>query len=53
MAWLALLTLAAVVILALTGHAAGSASHEDAVNALGVHLLGVVVWTGGLHRPAS
>ncbi|HYH74208.1 MAG TPA: cytochrome c oxidase assembly protein [Nocardioides sp.] len=48
MAWLALLTLAAVVILALTGHAAGSASHEDSVNALGVHLLGVVVWTGGL-----
>jgi putative copper resistance protein D len=48
MAWLALGTLVAVVILALTGHAAGSASHEDAVNALGVHLLGVVVWTGGL-----
>ena len=48
MAWLALLTLAAVVILALTGHAAGSVSHEDAVNSLGVHLLGVVVWTGGL-----
>ena len=48
MAWLALFTLVAVVVLALTGHAAGSASHEDAVNALGVHLLGVVVWTGGL-----
>lgn len=48
MAWLAVLTLAAVVILALTGHSAGSTSHEDAVNALGVHLLGVVVWTGGL-----
>lgn len=48
MAWLAVTTLAAVVVLALTGHAAGSASHEDAVNALAVHLLGVVVWTGGL-----
>ncbi|GAA4410859.1 cytochrome c oxidase assembly protein [Fodinibacter luteus] len=48
MAWLAASTLAAVVVLALTGHAAGSASHEDAVNALAVHLLGVVVWTGGL-----
>ena len=48
MAWLAALTLVAVVILALTGHAAGSASHEDAVNALGLHLLGVVVWVGGL-----
>ena len=48
MAWLAVGTVAAVVILALTGHAAGSTSHEDAVNALGVHLIGVVVWTGGL-----
>ncbi len=48
MAWLAALTLVAVVILALTGHAAGSSSHEDAVNSLGVHLLGVVVWVGGL-----
>ncbi|WP_392543966.1 cytochrome c oxidase assembly protein [Oryzobacter telluris] len=48
MAWLAAATLAAVVILALTGHAAGSSSHEDAVNSLGVHLVGVVVWVGGL-----
>ena len=48
MAWLALLTLAAVVLLALTGHAAGAASHEDSVNSIGVHLIGVVVWTGGL-----
>lgn len=48
MAWLAVLTFGAVVILALTGHAAGSSSHEDAVNSLGVHLLGVVAWVGGL-----
>ncbi|MGL4745135.1 MAG: cytochrome c oxidase assembly protein [Dermatophilaceae bacterium] len=48
MAWLALATVAGVVILSLTGHAAGSASHETAVNALAVHLLGVVVWIGGL-----
>lgn len=47
-AWLALLTLTGVVIQALTGHAAGSASHEDAVNGLAVHLLGVTVWVGGL-----
>ncbi|HYN30165.1 MAG TPA: cytochrome c oxidase assembly protein [Dermatophilaceae bacterium] len=47
-AWLALLTVVGVVILALTGHAAGSASHEDAVNALAVHLLGVTAWLGGL-----
>ncbi len=48
MAWLALIALVAVVVQSLTGHAAGSASHEDAVNALFVHLLGVVPWTGGL-----
>ncbi|MGL5852552.1 MAG: cytochrome c oxidase assembly protein, partial [Phycicoccus sp.] len=47
-AWLALATVAGVVILSLTGHAAGSASHETAVNGLAVHLLGVVVWVGGL-----
>jgi cytochrome c oxidase assembly factor CtaG/putative copper export protein len=48
MAWLAALALFAVVVQSLTGHAAGSASHEDAVNGLAVHLLGVVVWVGGL-----
>ncbi len=48
MAWSLTAALVGVVVLALTGHAAGSASHEDAVNALAVHLLGAVVWTGGL-----
>ena len=48
MGWLALLALTGIVVQALTGHAAGSASHEDAVNGLAVHLLGVVVWVGGL-----
>ena len=48
MAWLAVISVTAVIIQALTGHAAGSASHEDAVNALGLHLIGIVVWTGGL-----
>lgn len=47
-AWLALATLVALVIQALTGHAAGSASHETAVNALGIHLVGISVWVGGL-----
>lgn len=47
-AWLAALALAGIIIVALTGHSAGSASHEDAVNSLGVHLLGVTVWVGGL-----
>lgn len=47
-AWLAALALGGIVIVALTGHSAGSASHEDAVNSLGVHLVGVTVWVGGL-----
>ncbi|HEX6917127.1 MAG TPA: cytochrome c oxidase assembly protein, partial [Phycicoccus sp.] len=47
-AWLALATLTGVLVQSLTGHAAGSASHEDAVNGLAVHLLGVTVWVGGL-----
>ncbi len=47
-AWLAALTLFGVVVQSLTGHAAGSASHEDAVNGLAIHLLGVTVWVGGL-----
>ncbi len=48
MAWLAIIGLSGVLLQSLTGHAAGSASHEDAVNALLVHLLGVVPWVGGL-----
>ncbi len=48
MGWLAVAAVAGAVILALTGHAAGSASHEEAVNAVAVHLFGVVVWVGGL-----
>lgn len=48
MAWLVVIALAGLSILALTGHAAGSADHETAVNSLGVHLLGVGVWVGGL-----
>ncbi|GAA4117507.1 cytochrome c oxidase assembly protein [Knoellia locipacati] len=47
-AWLSATALAGIVIVALTGHSAGSASHEDAVNSLGVHLVGVSVWAGGL-----
>ncbi len=47
-AWLTVVALFGLVILALTGHAAGTADHETAVNALGVHLLGVGCWVGGL-----
>ncbi|SES48566.1 putative copper resistance protein D [Pedococcus cremeus] len=48
MAWLSLLAVLAVLPLALAGHAAGAADHDVAVNALAVHLVGVVVWVGGL-----
>ncbi len=45
---LAALALAALVPLALIGHAAGSAGHAMAVNSLGMHLVAIVVWVGGL-----
>jgi cytochrome c oxidase assembly factor CtaG/putative copper export protein len=48
MAWLTLLGLLAVVVNALTGHAANAVGHEEAVNAMGFHLLGITVWVGGL-----
>jgi cytochrome c oxidase assembly factor CtaG/putative copper export protein len=46
--WLALLSLAALLPLALAGHAAGSDDHQAAVDSLGLHLLGVSIWVGGL-----
>jgi putative copper export protein len=45
---LAALSLAAIVPLALIGHAAGTAGHAMAVNAIGMHLVAVVIWVGGL-----
>ncbi len=45
---LAAMGLAALVPVALSGHAAGSASHSMAVNALGLHLVGICIWVGGL-----
>lgn len=40
--------LAAALPLAQQGHAAGAASHAQAVNSLLVHLVGAAVWLGGL-----
>ena len=37
-----------LVPIALTGHASGTANHAMAVNSLGLHLLGVTIWVGGL-----
>ena len=45
---LAAMGLAALVPVALSGHSAGSASHSMAVNALGIHLVGICIWVGGL-----
>jgi cytochrome c oxidase assembly factor CtaG len=47
-ALMAVLALFALLPVALTGHAAGSASHEVAVDSLAAHLVGVTVWVGGL-----
>jgi putative copper resistance protein D len=46
--FLSVVALFGVAVLGLSGHAGGSADHETAVNALGVHLLAATVWTGGL-----
>jgi cytochrome c oxidase assembly factor CtaG/putative copper export protein len=45
---LAILGLVGLVPPALAGHSAARASHETAVTSLGLHLLGVSVWVGGL-----
>ncbi|MCX7523009.1 cytochrome c oxidase assembly protein [Microbacterium sp. STN6] len=42
------LVLFSLLPLALSGHAAGSAEHANAVNSLAVHLVGVTIWVGGL-----
>jgi len=42
------LALAGLLPIALTGHSGGAEGHETAVTALGLHLLGLAVWVGGL-----
>ncbi len=46
--WLAAITLLAIAVLALVGHAAGAAAHDTAVNSLAFHLLGATTWVGTL-----
>ena len=48
LAWAALFSIAALLPLALTGHAAGSRDHMNAVDSLAFHLVGVCLWVGGL-----
>jgi putative copper resistance protein D len=44
----AALGLASLTPLALIGHASGTENHALAVNSLGMHLVGIVIWVGGL-----
>jgi putative copper resistance protein D len=45
---LLLLTSVSLIPPALAGHSAGTSGHETAVTSLGLHLLAVTVWVGGL-----
>ena len=45
---LAAVGLLGLVPIALTGHAAGAANHAMAVNSIGLHLVAVTIWVGGL-----
>lgn len=45
---LLLLTSFTLIPPALAGHSSGASDHETAVTSLGFHLLGVMVWVGGL-----
>ncbi len=48
LAWMLVLGLLALFPLGLAGHAAGSVAHDTAVTSLQYHLLGAVLWLGGL-----
>lgn len=48
MAWGAVFSLVGVVPLALVGHSSSGDDHFAAVNSIGLHLLGVLLWVGGL-----
>ncbi|SEP67994.1 cytochrome c oxidase assembly protein [Microlunatus flavus] len=47
-AWAAVVAVLAVLPLSLAGHAGGTDNHMTAVDSLALHLVGVVVWVGGL-----
>lgn len=48
LAWATVLGLLALMPLAFSGHASGTDGHETAVTSLGIHLVGITVWVGGL-----
>ncbi len=47
-AWAAVISIVALLPLALTGHAAGARDHMNAVDSLAFHLVGACLWIGGL-----
>ncbi|MBA8793344.1 putative copper resistance protein D [Friedmanniella endophytica] len=47
-AWAAVFAVLALLPLSLAGHAGGARDHMNAVDSLALHLVGVVVWVGGL-----
>ena len=46
--FLAAIGMAALIPLAVSGHASGTADHSMAVNSTGLHLVAIVLWVGGL-----
>ncbi|ADX75171.1 putative membrane protein (plasmid) [Pseudarthrobacter phenanthrenivorans Sphe3] len=44
----AVLAMGGLLPMILIGHAAGGTDHEQAINSLGLHLVGVSLWFGGL-----
>ncbi len=48
LAWAAVLAFATLIPVAYTGHSSSTSGHETAVTALGIHLVAVSAWVGGL-----
>ncbi|HSP60624.1 MAG TPA: cytochrome c oxidase assembly protein [Ornithinimicrobium sp.] len=48
LAWSAALAVLSLTPLAFTGHSASAVGHETTVTGLGLHLVGLSVWVGGL-----
>lgn len=46
--FIAVLGLCAIIPMAMVGHSASGDDHMAAVNSLGLHLLGVILWVGGV-----
>ncbi len=46
--WAGVVSVIAILPLALAGHSASTVEHETAVNSLAFHLVGSVAWVGGL-----